>query len=898
TSWTQARALLEAAVGLERTPGLLDDAGHFLAVVTIDTAPVIVRLIRAIPTVDIVLLAARPLRARTIERMSSMLGEPVRDALLRTHVQRAAATDLGIVTESLFESEGSHALLERVHAGTEPDGTLSLEEYDGVSAEIDAAVDWVARQILAGTALDRIAILAPAADPWSSLLASALRSLATHDLELPIEVEGGSPVAHTAAGARVHALLHALEHHLAADALVDVLASVNGPDASHVRPSRARVFDLVHSLGTRGGSAADPERAFEWRTKLDDAARRLSTPTVHDGFSDQEEYIERRRVRLLATLKALAPAILALCELAEAISRSASLVELRPLLVGFIRDHLVQPTLDVRVASLLDARLELLATDPSCGRTRGTAVLRMVRTVAAEIRLPSMLERGGVYVGTVQGAAGLAFDAVRIIGLSEGSIPPTVRGDPVLPDDLRARVSPVLEQGVDRAAAPLHDFDMIVRGARARLSLSAPRLAIDRTVREPSSLFVEVGAALGRTAAAGRVPSLAELRRTEIRSALEKRERLRRASPLRAIDWHDRLAAGIREVPSSWRVSPATDLLALASRAPLADAWHPLDGMLAEHGELRMAGIDAARPTSAWRLSTLLTCPHRFLFEHVLDWYEPPSTPPGHELDPATFGGLVHAVAERFFREHGPAFARRDESLEHWRDCAHLIAATEVDTVLETYGLDSRSASSAVRRKLVVHVDRLLAHSWGRDSRRFVATEWAFGATTPVRLPLEGGELFVRGRIDLVEADASSTFVADIKTGKCRPRRGTDFEPTPRIDLQIGIYQLVIAEHSDVLELPRQVGAGYVHTDDRKGSERCFIGADSESLRTAALDWLETARGLLASRTFPRTPDHSDCRFCPFGTVCSNGDRRRSAELLQRSTDPTLVRFRTLKGQS
>ncbi len=897
-SWTHQRALLEAAAAVEETPALLDDTGSVLAIVTMDTAPVVSRLLHAIPNIDIVLLGARPLRARAIERIVGVFGEPAREALLSDQVELGHPSDLGIAAAYLFESEGSRVPDPRVPAGPEPDGTLSLEEYDGVSAEVDAAVDWVARQILAGVALDRIAILAPAADPWSSLLASGLQGLATDDLDLPVDVDAGTPLAHTSAGARVCALLHALEHHLGADALVDVLSSVNARDEGNARPSRAHVFDLVHSLGTRGGSAADPKGALEWRAKIDDAMRRLSRSVVREGFADQEEYVERRRVRSFATLRALAPAILALCELAETISCSASLVELRPLLVGFIRDHLVQPTLAVRVAAMLDARLDLLAADPTCGRTRGAAVLGLVRTIVGELRLPSMPENGGVYVGTVHGAAGLTFDAVRIIGLSEGSIPPSVRGDSVLPDAVRARVSPLLEQGVDLAAAPLHDFDLVVRGVGAELSLSASRLAIDRTVREPSSLFVEVGAALGRTGTPGAVPSLVELRRTEIRPSLDMRERIRRASPCRAIDWHDRLAAGIREVPSLFRRHPAVDLLALVSQSPAADAWHPLDGMLTEREALPVAGIDDMRPTSAWRLNTLLSCPHRFLFEHVLDWSESATTPPGHELDPATFGGLVHAVAERFFREHGTAFARRDEDLEHWRALARQITSSEVGTTLETYGLDSRSASNAVRRKLAVHVDRLLAHSWAGEPRRFVATEWAFGVETPVRLQLEGGELFVRGRIDLVEADANATFVADIKTGKCRPRRGTDFEPTHRIDLQIGIYQHVVAQHLHELEVPRRVGAGYVHTDDRKGHERSFRGDESEPLRTAALDWLETARGLLASRSFPRSPDHGDCRFCPFGSVCTDGARRRSAQLLQRSTDPALVRFRTMKEQS
>ena len=34
--------------------------------------------------------------------------------------------------------------------------------------------------------------------------------------------------------------------------------------------------------------------------------------------------------------------------------------------------------------------------------------------------------------------------------------------------------------------------------------------------------------------------------------------------------------------------------------------------------------------------------------------------------------------------------------------------------------------------------------------------------------------------------------------------------------------------------------------------------------------WIKTSVELLKSRTFPRTPDVDDCRFCPFKPVCGS----------------------------
>src|SRR5205085_2316479 len=83
-------------------------------------------------------------------------------------------------------------------------------------------------------------------------------------------------------------------------------------------------------------------------------------------------------------------------------------------------------------------RLEVLASDPTCARICGAAVVDLALALLSSTRIASEApERAGLYLGTVGSAAGMSFDAVRIVGLSEGSIPPTVRGDPVLPDALR-----------------------------------------------------------------------------------------------------------------------------------------------------------------------------------------------------------------------------------------------------------------------------------------------------------------------------------------------------------------------------------------------------------------------------------------------------------------------------
>src|SRR5206468_3302819 len=80
------------------------------------------------------------------------------------------------------------------------------------------------------------------------------------------------------------------------------------------------------------------------------------------------------------------------------------------------------------------------------------------------------------------------------------------REDPVLPDPLRETLMSGGASGmiasattaVDRALEDLHALDLVIRSAQGRVALSAPRADLDRSQREPSSVFLEAAAALGR----------------------------------------------------------------------------------------------------------------------------------------------------------------------------------------------------------------------------------------------------------------------------------------------------------------------------------------------------------------------------------------------------------------
>ena len=176
-------------------------------------------------------------------------------------------------------------------------------------------------------------------------------------------------------------------------------------------------------------------------------------------------------------------------------------------------------------------------------------------------------DAGGIvtFVGTVRDAPGLRFAAVRVIGLAEGQLPPLAREDPVLPDALRATLAAPVTTAADDALEALHALDLVVRDAGGSVALSAPRLDVDRTQREPSAVVLEAAAALARpNAVTGEherdIPDSTALRRDAFLPAHRAALEFRRSTPLAESAWQEAVAAGALLVPRRWRGSPAVDL--------------------------------------------------------------------------------------------------------------------------------------------------------------------------------------------------------------------------------------------------------------------------------------------------------------------------------------------------
>jgi hypothetical protein len=920
-SWTAQRVYLEAAQALEaahahgaaardaapgeRAAKLWPFPGRTLATVSARTSAAEARFLRAISGAAIALHAARPVREHYLTRIERLLGPDASAALRTATAPRAAATERDLLASYLFEPPDVLTAPGRPRSDG-PDGTVTLEEHEGVEDEVEATADWVAGQVLAGVPLEDIAVLVPALDPVAGLVAERLARLPWHEGALPVHVGGGLPLSGTAAGSRALAVVRALREHLSADALARVLPALRTvPDDRHL--SHGAAMDVAWSMGTAGGNAANPQGALDWPARLAQRETSLAARVEEAraaGDDPERAAVARQRrdlERLLAGVRGVRPAVRALTGVARLILDKRPLAEVWPTLCAFLADWLLQPGSGPRVQALLDERLDAARADGGWGALTGDDALRVMEDALMSLRVrEGRFGEPAVHVGTVRDAVGLRFAAVRVIGLAEGQLPPLPREDPVLPDALRARLAAPAPTAADDALEALHALDAVVRDAARVVALSAPRLDVERTQREPSAVILEAAAALARPSATTgerrrEIPDATALRRDAFlpahRAALDFRHR----TPLAESAWHDTVAAGVFGVPRRWRGAPALDLERVCALQPRPEP-SALDGFVGDAAaHVPMAGSAPDRPISPSALETLLRCPHLFLLERALGLDEPAAAPAQREIEPLAYGTLVHRVAERFFRAHGERFVSRVGPLAWFLDEADRVVESVFAAFLEEYPLVGAAVQGRQRERLRDDVHTFLLHDWGGGgARRFVAVERAFGYPQGVALALPAGRmLHVRGHIDRMDVSEGRTLVRDLKTGRARPRSGRDADPDPTTDVQIAVYALVARQLAAQWRLPERVGAAYTYVS-RGLDERSFRDDFEDTLEPAARGWLVLAADLLGSRLFPRTPDKADCAFCAFRPVCGDGAHERAATLLAGSNG-ALARFAALK---
>jgi RecB family exonuclease len=609
--------------------------------------------------------------------------------------------------------------------------------------------------------------------------------------------------------------------------------------------------------------------------------------------------------RLLADLRAIRPGLDALVALSRLLGDGAALDMLWPATREFLAAWVLQPGAGLNLGALLDETLAPIASDEACRGVTGHDALAVIEQAIVSARIRSgRFGQPAVYIGTVAGAVGLEFTAVRVVDLSEGHLPAAVREDPVLPDRARREFAMAstaaagLSTADDRALTQLHALDFVVRNASAHVALSAARLDITRSEREPSSVILEAAAAIGRPSRAtgthgAAIPDGTTLRRDFFVPAREADAVFRHEHPLGEVEWQEGVSRRQFSAPPGWHAHVSTDLNRIDRLMHAAEAG-ALDGLLGSDALLvSVPGLTAERPISPSRLESLLGCPHAFLLQHVLGFDEPAAPPPQREIGQPFYGSLFHDVAAEFYRSCGASFCAQEGTIDDWLDRADVIVRDAFERFLLGYPLTGSAVRAQERERLRRDIRDLIQYDWSlaAPGRRFVAVERPFGREAPVELRLltGGRPLFVRGRIDRIDASDQTTLVRDLKTGRAHGRVGKEAGPSAAIDLQIAVYGMVARAHSSEWQIPSTIAAAYVYLSRGRSDERSYRDDFHQALEPAARGWLDLAGGLLAGRLFPRTPLSDDCQYCAFRPVCGDRASERAALLLNPGAGHTIA---------
>lgn len=537
----------------------------------------------------------------------------------------------------------------------------------------------------------------------------------------------------------------------------------------------------------------------------------------------------------------------------------------------------------------------------------GPVRLSEVRSVLTP-RLQEILEapaarRGGqVFVAPVEAARGLSFDVVFVPGLAERIFPQKLREDPLLADDVRRTVSPLLETNDERLAQERLALQLAVGAAAKKAVLSWPRIDAEHArPRVPSFYVLEAARAVE-----GTLPVYEELQR---RAEGQGRVRLAWPAPEQpadAIDPTEFDLAVLDEVlhakgETKGRARYLIDAnphLARALRARYArwtqTTWTTSDGLVKPKAAARdalAAHHVGQRPFSPTALELFAHCPYKFFLSTVLRLS--PLEIPGEleELGPLEKGSMAHAVQYRVLsrmRDEGvklteatlpTAFERLDDAIAHVSN----KVKDDFQPAIERVWLDGVETLKADLREWL----RRAAADTGWVPWRF---ELSFGLANrdeqdpssvlePVTL-MEG--LKVRGSIDLVEKSGRGTLRAtDYKTGRARAKEGNVIGGGKH--LQPVLYALVLEKLFPELK----VEEGRLFYCTQAGNFTTVpTPLDSMARESMGLVVRTIARAL-EEGFLPAAPEKDACRWCDFRPVCGPDEERRvKRKLLREETKP------------
>ena len=468
------------------------------------------------------------------------------------------------------------------------------------------------------------------------------------------------------------------------------------------------------------------------------------------------------------------------------------------------------------------------------------------------VGLPDVIIKGqpALMVGRITEARGLRFQAVVIMGLSEGVFPVVERSDPFLEEGMREALG--LESRLQREQAGL--FYQAITRADTHLLITRPYLSVDGENWEASPFWKAAQTLFDGSA-------IQRIKPDDLRPLSEA------ASSQELLFWAVRrksLPGKFSGLQMRWdTLRHARDVLK-ARRANQARNAH--EGFVDAVAPQLNTRYSPKQAWSASRLETYGSCPHMFYVKVALGLES--SSPPELGLDAAQVGSMLHKIlADVYQAAQDPTDV--DAVLKELPQAAQKVFTTAP----EEFGFRPSPLWEVEQAQFLEDLEATIS-ALGEDSDGWTpfAYEQMFGIKgTPV-LEVDLGSETVRlhGVIDRLDHDANGNLrVIDYKTGGSNLSQG-DLKDGRRLQLPLyamaardalglgapveGIYWKIRAAESGPLKLSK------FKTESAEGMDAAEQVVKEHLLRIIT--------GIRAA-DFPPMPPKGGCpSYCPAAQWC------------------------------